>query len=353
MATQRDGDGTNNPFDSFEQNIFSADIFWQSKPQIEIPPESSQHDDKSDIFQSMDMPDVSLWDAQEISPISGEVTKISKKKHIPLKIIMIMVWLIGLILLGIGIFNLVSKQWTNSTNPTIPKKQIQQTEKKETEVKSDEVWTITNDLSFTNDSSSWELEQPPVDTPQSTNIWYQDEVISSWGVLEEDFVISVTNSTEDNQMNTNLALLGNYWSKISTNTLGDFEWSENNEQITQLTTQDEKNIPSVNRMNYIPDIQVTILNKENVFKVSDSITLEYQIILNSRSLKYNATTKQLWENLVINISPLLINSPLVSMEENLVKEKIEIPTEIMNRGEHIIWIKFNNVTKTQFKYTIK
>lgn len=200
-------------------------------------------------------------------------------------------------------------------------------------------------LSTTN---SWES----IDIKENINYWTWKNNITQ---VEDNFEINVEKVWNDEFINTNLALLWNYENKVKVNNLWEFDWYEKNNNINWwiTTKQESKTIESIPKVNYIPNININIDNKETSFLVSDVITLKFDVILNSRSQKYSITKKLYWWDYVINITPLEISSPLISLEENLVTEEIILPLELMTKWNHKVGIKVNNLTKATYEFIVK
>ncbi len=234
-----------------------------------------------------------------------------------------------------------------STNVVDYQDDISSQELDQENLSSEKVWS-NNDLSFT--SNSWS---------DTNNLSNEQNIISEVSSIEtqsvNNFDVNVVDITGDDYIDTNLALLWNYDNKIKVNTLWEFSWYEenNNNEGWISTKQEQRTIESIPKVNFIPNINVKIHNLDNTFKVSDIITLKFDLILNSRSLKYSMTQKIYWDDFVINITPSDISSPLISIEENLVSEEIILPLDLMTKWKHKVGIKVNNLTKATYEFIVE
>jgi hypothetical protein len=55
----------------------------------------------------------------------------------------------------------------------------------------------------------------------------------------------------------------------------------------------------------------------------------------------------------VNITLEDINTPIVSLEENMKKERVRVPIGLMTKGQHRIGIKVSNVTKASYTFNVK
>jgi len=201
------------------------------------------------------------------------------------------------------------------------------------------------------DSSVDNIEDDIINTPIS-----ETDNSSTW-ILDEEVVIKVNNNSWDEVINITEAILSPSDIKISMNNLWEFDWvEEDTSEWTSFIKIKENSliIPTVSKNNFVPKLEIEVLNTKTNFTTSDLIKIEFNILLNSKTLNYSMT-KKIYDDkdFIIDITLNEISSDIVSIEENLIKEELTIPINLMNKGAHTVWFKINNYPVKSYKYNIR
>lgn len=189
-------------------------------------------------------------------------------------------------------------------------------------------------------------------------------ILSNSGNISETFdnnpwntVIEINDNSWDDIINITEAILSPSDIKVTINTLWEFDWNEVNEDWDISFIKIKENslvIPTVSKANFVPNLEIEVLNKIIEYSTSDLIKIEFNVLLNSKTLSYTITKKIYKEkDFIIDLTLNNINSDIVSIEENLIKEELTIPINLMYKWEHTVWFKINNYPVESYNYNIR
>ena len=189
-------------------------------------------------------------------------------------------------------------------------------------------------------------------------------ILSNSGNISETFdnnpwntVIEINDNSWDDIINITEAILSPSDIKVTINTLWEFDWNEVNEDWDISFIKIKENslvIPTVSKANFVPNLEIEVLNKIIEYSTSDLIKIEFNVLLNSKTLSYTITKKIYNEkDFIIDLTLNNINSDIVSIEENLIREELTIPINLMYKWEHTVWFKINNYPVESYNYNIR
>jgi len=198
-------------------------------------------------------------------------------------------------------------------------------------------------------------EEENIDTNTGENIIQEQKSFEneSWSI---DSNINVKNNSNDDVINVTEAILSPSAMKVKMNSIWEFDWTEENNNNNVSSVKIKENslvVPTVSKVNFIPDVQIEVLNTQQTYTTNDLIKLEFNVLLNSKTLSYSVSKKIYKDkDFVIDLSLSPITSDIVSIEENLIKEELTVPINIMTKWSHTVWFKINNYPVKSYTFNI-
>ena len=222
--------------------------------------------DEWDPFKLEGEQDIDLEQELNKEPII-KTNSFNKKK------ILILGWIwLGILLIVILIIFLFSGNDNSNTKKVIvtENKFASLNEVVEDEESIDETITTTESWSTENDNL-WETIEKEV-----------EEVVS----LDDstNHKINIPENSNDDVINITEAILAPSTVKVKMNTIGEFDWiEENTDEWTSFIKIKENSlvIPTVSKANFIPDVKIEVLNTQKQYSATDLIKIEFNVLLNS------------------------------------------------------------------------
>lgn len=195
-------------------------------------------------------------------------------------------------------------------------------------------------------TQSWELNDSPV-----TNSWWVEET------SDPNIQINVNWNSWDETIDIIESIMGPSDVKVTLDSYGEFDgFEENSWEDASFVTVKENNlvIPTISKLNFIPNVSINVSTTQKTFSVSDLIVINYDVLLNSKTLSYTISKSTYADkDLIIDLNTNEINSDIVSIEENLIREEVTIPLTLMSKWSHTVWFKINWFPDSSYTFTIQ
>lgn len=357
--------GEKNKFDLYDSELYDSDeyeISWKEEDNDVETPIESINDTKIASPQTEEIKPVSeevthwfdlewgdTMDIDEELNKNNEMLNKSIDKNLKKKIIIVSLSIFLFLLIIIWIFSILNKS-DKKVRKIITTDTIENTSSN-----SDNQKLINNDIIEevdTEDSLTYDVA--------SENDTFDNNTISSWTTIEANSwnnIIVVNNNSWDDVMDITEAILSPSDIKITINKLWEFDWVEENTDWNTSFIKIKENsliIPTVSKNNFVPKLEIEVLNIKTDYSTSDLILIEFNVLLNSKTLSYTITKKIYKDkDFIIDLTLNSISSDIVSIEENLIKEELTIPINLMYKWKHTVWFKINNYPVQNFKYNIR